>query len=332
MIPNDITFANPYFLWLLLLVPVLFLWHWAKYRQQYPELKMSNLSAFSGATSWKALLRPFLFLFKIGAFIMLTIAIARPQNKFQDEDITAEGIDIVMVMDVSGSMLARDFTPDRLGASKDVAAEFVKERKYDRVGIVVFAGESFTQCPLTTDQKVLQTLIKEIKSGIIEDGTAIGMGLATAVTRLQESSAKSKVVILLTDGVNNSGFIDPLTAAEAAKQYDAKVYTIGVGTKGKAPYPVRDIFGFMNTQYVDVNIDEELLEKIALMTGGKYFRATDNNSLKRIYDEIDKLEKTEIEVTTISRFTERFYFFAMLAGLFLGLEMLLRHSLFRGIN
>ncbi len=331
LIPKDIVFANPIFLGLLVLLPLLLLWQWLKYRQQYPELRMSSLSAVATTRSWKAILRPLLTVLKIAAFLMLTIALARPQNVLDEEKITTEGIDIVMAMDVSGSMLAQDFKPDRLGASKKVAQEFIEGRPHDRVGLVVFAGESFTQCPVTTDQGVLKDLLQEIKSGLIEDGTAIGMGLATAVTRLKDSEAKSKVVILLTDGVNNSGFIDPMTAAETAKQFDVKVYTIGVGTQGKAPYPMKDIFGRTVTQYMDVQIDEDLLREIAALTQGKYFRATNNKSLRAIYKEIDQLEKTEMEVSAFKRYTEQFHFFAILAAVFLALEMLLRNTIFRSI-
>lgn len=329
---SNLTFANPWFLLLLLLIPIFILWRWLKREEQFPEIQLSTLEAFAETTSLKAQLRPLLFMFKLLAFAALVVALARPQNLFTEEKITTDGIDIVLVMDISGSMLARDFSPDRLEASKEVASSFIKNRPHDRIGLVVFAGESFSQTPITSDQNVLNSMLAEIKSGIIEDGTAIGMGLATAVTRLQDSQAKSKVVILLTDGVNNSGFIDPLTAAETAKQFDVKVYTIGVGTEGKAPYPVR---GFLNTiqiQYIDVQIDEELLQKIAAMTGGKYFRATNNQGLERIYSEIDRLEKTEIEVSTINRYSEQFHFFAFLAAIFLTLEFVLRNTLFRGIT
>lgn len=331
MIPSNIEFANPLFFSLLLLLPLLIFWQWYRYQQQYAEIKLSTTQHLVGIRSWKSVLRPFLVLFKLAAFILLVVALARPQNQFDEEKVTAEGIDIVLVMDVSSSMLARDFEPDRLGASKNVALEFIENRPYDRIGIVVFAGESFTQCPVTTDQEVLKTLMTDIKSGVIEDGTAIGMGLATAVTRLQESEAKSKVVILLTDGVNNSGFIDPLTAAEAAKQYGVKVYTVGVGTRGLAPYPVRSLFG-TKYQQMEVEIDEELLEQIATLTGGKYYRATENNSLRQIYNGINKLEKTEIEVTKLSRYTEQFHFFALLAAICLAIEILLRNTLFRSIT
>ena len=333
MIPSNLEFANPWFFALFLLIPVLLWWKLMRYYQQHPELQMSSLEAFQGSQlSLKARLRPFLFLFKIVAISMIIIALARPQNKFDEENITADGIDIVLAMDVSGSMLARDFEPDRLGAAKRVAEEFITGREYDRIGLVVFAGESFTQCPVTTDQDVLKGLLREVKSGLIEDGTAIGMGLATAVTRLKESEAKSKVAILLTDGVNNSGFIDPITAAETAKQFGVKTYTIGVGTKGQAPYPQRSIFGGLTHVMMEVQIDEKLLEEIATMTGGRYFRATDNESLRKIYAEIDELEKTERDILTISRYTEQFHIFALIAALALGLEMLLRHTFFRSLT
>ncbi|QQS30348.1 MAG: VWA domain-containing protein [Sphingobacteriales bacterium] len=328
---TNLTFANPGFFLLLLLLPLLIIWQWRKYQQQYPELKMSSLSAFHNVGSLKSKLRPYLSGFKIAVFVLLVIALARPQNKFAEEKINAEGIDIVLSIDISGSMLARDFEPDRLGAAKQVALEFIKSRKYDRIGLVVFAGESFTQCPATTDHQVLNTLLQQIESGMIEDGTAIGMGLATAVSRLKESKAKSKIIILLTDGVNNSGFIDPLTAAETALQTGVKVYTIGVGTRGYAPYPVQSFFG-IQYQKMPVEIDETLLQKISEMTGGRYYRATENSSLRQIYDEINKLEKTKIEVSKISRFSEHFHVFALLAALFLALEILLKNTLFRGIS
>lgn len=329
---DKLIFANPYFLLLLALVPLMALYHWRKKETYLPLVNMSDTSAWQkGANTWRAKIRPYLFILKLLALAALILALARPQNQYDEQKISAEGIDIVIAMDISGSMLARDFEPDRLGAAKRVAAEFVENRPHDRIGLVVFAGESFTQCPATTDHKVLESLLEEVKPGITEDGTAIGMGLATATTRLQDSKAKSKVIILLTDGVNNAGFFDPLTAAETAVQYGIKVYTIGVGTTGQAPYPVQGLFG-MAYQYMEVKIDEELLQKIAEMTGGKYFRATDNNSLRRIYGDIDKLEKTEIDVTTISRYSEKFYPFVFFALICLVLETFSRRTLFKGIN
>lgn len=328
---NNITFANPWFLLLLLIVPFLLFWQWKKYRQQYAELKLSSLASVKNNLSLKAKLRPFLNLLKILAFGSLIVAFARPQNALKEEKVTTEGIDIVIATDISGSMLARDFQPDRLEAAKNTAVEFVENRLNDRIGLVVFAGESFTQCPITSDHGVVKKLMSEVKSGLIEDGTAIGMGLATAVNRLKDNDSESKVIILLTDGVNNKGFIDPLTASETAKEFDIKVYTIGIGTKGKAPYPTKDIFGRVVLQNMEVNIDEALLKDIAKKTGGKYFRATNNQSLEKIYGEIDELEKTEIEVTSIKRYKEVFHPYALLALVLLAFDLILRQTFFRGI-
>jgi Ca-activated chloride channel family protein len=262
--------------------------------------------------------------------MFLTIALARPQSTSRGENVSTEGIDIILVNDISGSMLAEDFRPNRIEAAKKVAMDFIDGRPTDRIGLVIFSGESFTQCPLTLDHGVIKSLLSEIKSGMIEDGTAIGMGLATAVSRLKDSKAKSRVIVLLTDGINNRGSIDPLTAAGIAQQFGIRAYTIGVGTTGMAPYPVQTPFG---TQYqnVPVEIDEKLLEQIADQTGGKYYRATDNKKLKAIYDEIDRLEKTKIEVTQFRRHKEEFYSAAMFAGLFLLLELIFSQTLFRKI-
>jgi len=271
-------------------------------------MRMPDLSAIKGR-SWIGRLRPLLFLLQLAAFSLLTIAMTRPQKALQNEKINSEGIDIVIAMDVSGSMLARDFQPDRLEASKFLGQQFIDKRPFDRIGLVVFAAESFTQCPITSDQEVLKKLFSEVQNGFLEDGTAIGMGLATSISRLKESKAASKVVVLMTDGVNNSGFIDPATAAETAKQFGIKVYTIGVGSEGTAPFPVKSLFG-TSLRNVKVEIDEELLENIAEQTGGRYFRAKDNKGLQQIYNEIDRLEKTEIEVTRVKRYSELFHGFA----------------------
>ncbi len=327
---GSITFANPYFLLLLLSLPLLFGRRIRQQRAYEMPLRLPTLQAVKGFSNWRTQLRPWLFLLQLAALGLLVIAFARPQSQFAEQKIDAEGIDIIISMDISGSMLARDFQPDRLEAAKDVAREFIQSRPYDRIGLVAFAAESFTQCPATTDHRVLLETLDGLKSGIVQDGTAIGMGLATAVTRLQDSDAKSKIIILLTDGVNNAGFIDPLTAAETARQYNIKTYTIGVGTVGNAPYPVQGFFG-VTYQYIEVKIDEELLKKIAATTNGQYFRATDNESLRKIYAEIDKMEKTKIETTTISRHVERFYPFAGAALLCLILEIGLRQTIFRGI-
>lgn len=327
----NVTFANPEFFALLLIIPVIIYWHWKREQQQYAELQMPTLQVFySLRRTWRQRFRHVLLALRILALTFLTIALARPQSTSKGEQVTTEGIDIVLAYDISGSMLAEDFRPNRIEAAKKVADDFIEGRANDRIGLVVFAGESFTQCPLTIDHSVLRNLLKEIKSGMIEDGTAIGMGLATAVSRLKESKAKSKVIILLTDGVNNRGFIDPLTAAGIAQSFGIRVYTIGVGTHGMAPYPFQTPFG-IQYQNVPVEIDEELLQKIAEQTGGKYFRATDNRKLKGIYEEIDKLEKTKIEVLQFHKHKEEFYSATMIAGLLLLIEVLLAQTLFRKI-
>jgi len=255
--------------------------------------------------------------------VLLIICLARPQTKMSSEKVSTEGIDIVMALDISSSMLAQDFLPNRLEAASKVATEFINGRPNDRVGLVVFAGESFTQCPLTTDHKVVLDALEQLESGLIEDGTAIGMGLATAADRLKDSDSKSKVVILLTDGENNQGIIDPKTAAEIAASLNIRVYTIGVGTDGLAPYPITDPFGRTRLQKVKVAIDEELLEYIANLTGVSYYRATDERKLKDIFKEIDKLEKTRIEVASFTRYSEKFLPFALAAFLLLVFEQLL---------
>ena len=258
------------------------------------------------------------------------MAIARPQSTLSWKDEKTEGIDIVLALDISSSMLARDFEPDRLEASKDLAIQFINGRRNDRMGLVVFSGESFTQCPLTTDHNVLINLFRDINSGIIEDGTAIGMGLATSVNRLKDSNSPSKVIILLTDGVNNAGTIAPITAAELAQTFGIKVYTIGVGSMGQAPYPVNTPYG-IQLRNMPVEIDEELLEDIAQSTGGKYFRATNNAKLKQIYEEIDRMEKIEIEVKEFSQKKEEFLIFVLIAAALLLAEIALRHTLLRQI-
>lgn len=326
---SGVTFASPYFFYLLLLLPVFIYWYWKRYRKQYVEMRISTLEGFESVPrSWRQRFRNLLFVFRMLVFILLVVALARPQTSSRTEKHTTEGIDIILAMDISGSMLAEDFKPNRIDASKKVAMEFIDGRENDRIGLVVFSGESFTQCPLTTDHSVLKNLMKDIKSGMIEDGTAIGMGLATSVSRLKDSKAKSKVVILLTDGVNNRGFIDPLTGAQIAQSFGIRVYTVGVGTMGMAPYPMQTLFG-IQYQNVPVQIDEEVLQKISEMTGGKYYRATDNKKLKAIYQEIDKLEKSKIETMEFRRKSEKFSSAALFACLFLLLELLFKFTIFR---
>jgi len=261
---------------------------------------------------------------------LIIVAIARPQSTLNWKNEESEGIDIVLALDVSSSMLARDFEPDRLEAAKDLAIQFIAGRRNDRIGLVVFSGESFTQCPLTTDHSVLINLFKDVKSGIIEDGTAIGMGLANAVSRLKDSDAKSKVIILLTDGVNNQGAIAPATAADLAQTFGIRVYTIGVGTEGVAPYPMNTPFG-VQLRNMPVEIDEDVLTEIAQKTGGEYFRATDNEKLKQIYEQIDKLEKSKIEVKEFSQRNEEFLMFVMIAAFLLLTEMVLKNTILRQI-
>ena len=326
---NNIQFGNEVFLWGLTIIPILIGLYIYRQKKGYSSLRLSSLNALSDApVSWKNYFRHLPFLLRIVAISCLIVVLARPQSTSSWENIETEGIDIVLALDISGSMLAEDFKPNRLEASKNVAMEFIAGRPDDRMGLVVFSGESFTQCPLTTDHAVLMNLFQDIKSGMIEDGTAIGLGLANAVSRLKDSKAKSKVIILLTDGVNNQGEVAPITAAEIAETFDIRVYTVGVGSLGTAPYPFRTSYG-VQYQNIEVKIDEEVLQQIASMTNGKYFRATDNQKLKDIYQEIDELEKSKIEVREFSRKTEEYLLWALIAGLILFSEALLRITLFK---
>jgi len=328
---EGITFANPAYLWLLVLLPVLLGWYIWQYRARFPSQKISSLDGLQYIKpSWREILRPIIPGTRVLTAGFLIIALARPQSVLEKEEVTTEGIDITVAMDVSSSMLAKDFSPNRIEAAKNVAMDFIESRQHDRIGLVVFSGESFTKCPITTDYGILKRQLKETKSGELEDGTAIGMGLATAVDRLKKSPAKSKVVILLTDGVNNSGLIDPLTATDIAKKFDITVYTIGVGSKGTAPYPVQTPYG-KSFRQKEVKIDDELLTKMADQTGGQYFRATNNEKLQEIYKEINQLEKTKIEVSSFKRYSEKFLPFAIIASIILGIELLLRYTLLRMI-
>ncbi|MBN1768014.1 MAG: VWA domain-containing protein [Prolixibacteraceae bacterium] len=328
---NNYTYAHPEMFYLLLGLIPLVAWYIFRQKKLSASLQISTIRGFAGAPkTWKHYLRHLIFVSRILVLALLIVVLARPQSSDSWENQTTEGIDIVMAIDVSTSMLARDLKPDRLEAAKDVATQFIAGRPYDRIGLVVFAGESFTQCPLTTDHAVVTNLLRETQTGIIEDGTAIGNGLATSVNRLKESDAVSRVVILLTDGENNRGEVPPLTAAEIAKTFGIRVYTIGVGIEGTAPYPVQTPFG-TRIQQVQVKIDEETMQSIADITGGKYFRATDNEKLKMIYDEIDQLEKAKIEVKEFSRKDEEFQPFALTALALLLLGLLLKISVFRNI-
>lgn len=325
-------FANPTYLYLLLLLIPMIGWYIWKLCKSQASLQVSSSEAFDapGATSWKVYLRHVPFALRMAAIAVLIIILARPQSTNSWQNTSTEGIDIVMAMDISSSMLAQDFKPNRLEASKDVAASFINGRPNDNIGLVVFAAESFTQCPLTTDHTVLLNLFKDIQPGIIQDGTAIGLGLANAVSRIKDSQAKSKVIILLTDGVNNAGEIAPVTAAEIAKTFGIRIYAIGVGTQGKAPYPFQTAFG-VQYQDIDVEIDEPTLKQIASTTGGQYFRATDNSSLKEIYSEIDKMEKTKISVQQYSKKQEEYKNWALWLFALLLVEILLRNTLLRNI-
>ncbi|MHA7109207.1 vWA domain-containing protein [Sunxiuqinia elliptica] len=328
---NGVTFKNPEFFYLLLVIFPMVVWYVFRYRKSGASIRYSSLKGFSGLTkSWKHYLRHLPFVLQLAGIGLLTVALARPQSSNSWQDVTTEGIDIVIALDISSSMLARDFQPNRLEAAKNVATEFISGRQNDKMGFVVFSGESFTQCPLTTDHAVLINLFKDIESGMIEDGTAIGNGLATSVARLKESDAISKVIILLTDGENNRGEIAPETAAELAKTFGIRVYTVGVGSIGTAPYPVQTPFG-TQMQDVEVKIDEETLQKIADITDGRYFRATNNDKLVQIYEEIDQLEKSKMEVKEYSTKDEEFVRYAMLAGLVLVTGLFLKTTLFRNI-
>jgi len=328
----DITFKNPELLWLgLVLIPMIAYYVFLQGKSRV-EFKYSNVASSKGAeANIKAKLIHLPFVLRMLAASLLIVVLARPQSSSSWQDVTTEGIDIVMAIDISGSMLAEDLKPNRLEASKKVAQTFIGNRPNDRLGLVIFAGESFTQCPLTTDHSVILNLFNDVKSGMLEDGTAIGMGLATSVKRLKDSEAISKVVILLTDGDNNSGSIAPATAAEIAKEFGVRVYTIGVGTRGMAPMPYPDAFGRMRYQDVEVKINEELLTRIADMTDGKYFRATDNESLEAVYKEIDELERSKIDVTEYRKRKEEFLPFAIAALLLLACEVLLRQTVLRSI-
>ena len=318
-------FEYPYLLWLEV-VPVLLLvlYAWREWKERRPHLRVSTIAPWkTEGGSALALLRHLPALLRAAALSLVIVAIARPRSSTQMEKVDTEGIDIVLAVDVSTSMLARDFSPDRLSAAKDISIEFIAQRPSDRMGIVVFAGESYTQCPLTTDRATLINLMKDAQTDLIEDGTAIGNGLATAVARMKDSDAKSRVVILLTDGVNNSGEVDPGMAAEIAKTYGIRVYTIGVGRQGEAPYPVMTPWG-PDVQMMPVQIDEDLLRRIASETGGKYFRADDNTKLSEIYSEINRMEKTRTTVDSFPVYKDLFTRYAVAALVCLLVEMLLR--------
>jgi len=328
---NHITFAHPYLLLLLLVIPLMVVWYIMRYRKQKPALQFSNISLFKGVhKTFRQRAYPLLFALRMVTIGALIIALARPQSMLSRQEMKVEGIDIVLAMDVSGSMLAEDFKPNRLEAAKNVASDFIEGRKTDRMGLVVFSGEAFTQVPLTIDHNVLLNQLSSLKSGMIKDGTALGDGLATAINRIKDSEAKSKVIILLTDGINNQGAVDPQSAAEIAALYNIRLYTIGVGTQGLAPYPFRDPFGRVRYQNVPVELDENLLTQMAQSTvDGQYFRATNKKSLQQIFKQIDEMEKSKIDVTQYAQTKDEYLGWLILAALALLAEILLGLFYFR---
>lgn len=330
---SSFEFASPYFLLGLIIIPILTIWYVFRCNKQQAYVRFSDTGFFNKLPrSWRSYLRHSIFILEIAALSLFIIALARPQSSSKNKKVNIEGIDIVLAMDISSSMLARDLKPDRLEASKAVASNFVEGRPGDRMGLIVFSGETFTQVPLTTDHAMMLNMLKDMKCGMLEDGTAIGDGLASAVSRLKDSEAISKVVILLTDGDNNAGSITPATAAEMAKLFGIRVYTIGAGTRGTAPYPVQTPFGGVQYQQVPVKINETLLQQIADETGGKYFRAESKESLQKIYDEIDKMERSKIEVNEFQRLHEEFYPFVIWGLILLVLSFLLKNTIFKSIT
>ena len=332
---GKVTFLNPEFLWLFLVLPIAIGWLFYKRNQLSATVKMSSLEPFKQNRTFLAKAKPFLYVLRILALTSIIIALARPRSvDVTSKSKTTKGIDIVMAIDVSSSMLANDLKPNRLEALKKVASTFVQDRINDRIGLVVYAGESYTRTPVTSDKTIILQSLKTIEydDSIIADGTGIGVGLATAINRIKDSKAKSRIIILLTDGVNNSGTIDPRTAAEIAKEYDIKVYTIGIGTNGQAMFPVaKDANGKLVFRRMPVEIDEGLMKEIAKATDAKYFRATSNKKLQAIYDEINKLETTEIDEKKFYNYDEKYKPFVLIAFVLLGVEVLLRNSVFRGI-
>lgn len=325
-------FAQPTFFILLIVVPFLVYWYFFKKKNHYASFYVPNVNAhLLNQKTVKTKINYYLPILKIIAIVLAIIALARPQSNLSDSEINSEGIDIVLSLDISGSMLARDFKPDRLEAAKKISMQFIQQRKNDRIGLVVFSGESFTQCPITIDHQILLNLFKNIKSGMVEDGTAIGMGLATAVARLKDSQSKSKVIILMTDGVNNMGYIDPESAIKIAQSFGIRVYTIGIGKNGTAPYPVKDQNGNTFYQNFPVEIDEALLKKIAQQTGGVYYRATDSNKLKNIYSAINELEKSKIKIANYNMKAERFHLFLLVSLCLIIFEFIIRNTYLKTI-
>ncbi len=324
-------FKHPELLWLLLIIPFMAVYYFKVKRHKRPVIRISSVEAFK---NYRPTLRQRLlglpFLLRMLALVLLIIALARPQSSSSASNVKTEGISIVIALDISSSMLAEDFRPNRIEAAKKVALEFINGRPNDLIGLVIFSGQSFTQCPITSDHSVIRNLMKDVKSGLLLDGTALGEGLATAVDRLKDAPTKSRVVVLITDGVNNAGSIPPLTAGDIASTFGVRVYSIGVGTKGMAPYPTKTLFG-VQYQNMEVQIDEELLTKVADVTDGKYYRAVNNKNLEAVFSEIDKLEKSKIEITEFKRYKEEYLPFALLACLLLLFEVILRYTWLRSI-
>ncbi len=328
---NDVTFAYPWILYLLILIPLMIYWYFKKGKKEQPSIIYSSLNIVNSIPkNWKEKFRHLPLILRCLSIAAFVIALARPQTFSSGQNIYAKGIDIVMDLDISGSMLAQDLKPNRLESAKNVISSFINERTSDRIGLVIFSREAFTQCPLTIDYNVLKNLLSQVKTGMIEDGTAIGNAIANGVNRLRNSKTKSKIIILLTDGMNNAGEVDPMSAAQIAKTFGIRIYTVGVGTRGEAPYPVQTPFG-IRTQMVPVNIDENMLRKIAEETGGQYFRATSTRALKNIYNQIDKLEKTKIEVTSYRNAKELFGSWLYLGLVLLLLDVGLSRSIFRSL-
>ena len=326
------TFANPLYLYLLLLLIPVIAWYIWKQKGAQASLQVSATQAFDKfPVTYKSYLRHFRFFLRLLVLICVIVAFARPQSSSRWQNSTTEGIEIILALDVSTSMWAQDFKPDRLEAAKDVAAAFINGRRNDNIGLVEFAAEGFTLCPMTTDHVILLNQLKNVQCGVLEDGTAIGVGLATAINRIKDGQAKSKTIILLTDGSNNRGQVSPATAAEIAATYGIRVYTIGVGTRGMAPYPARTPYGTIVTQQVEVDIDENTLKQIAATTGGEYFRATDENALEKVFEEIDKLEKTKMSVKEFSKKEEEYLVWALAAFILLCFEILLRNTVLKNI-
>ena len=329
---KHLSFAHPYFFALLALIPLMIWWQLQSKKKDSPAFRLTTISGISNVRhTWRVRYRPVLFVLRIIGLAALVVALARPRSSNVTETIDSDGIDIVIALDVSGSMLAEDFKPNRIEAAKEAAMNFIDQRPTDRIGLVIFSGESFTMCPITIDHNVLKEQLSNVTNGMIKDGTSIGMGLATAVDRLRNSGGKSKVIILLTDGVNNMGSIGPEDALEIAKAFKTRVYTVGIGTQGQALIPVQTPMG-MSKQLMPVEIDEPLLRKIAAETGGRYFRATGNKKLAAIYSDIDKMEKTKVDINSYKHYAELFFPFALIAIVCLVLEMVLRYTVFRSIT